>query len=359
MSHLKLREENNCLNCGATVHGIYCSDCGQKNREPRISFFKLITHFISDIIHFDGKFFASLKTLFKKPGLLPKEFIVGKRVRYVDPIRMYIFTSAISFFIFFLFVQPDDTVKIDGSNTIFTQVQRDSILKKLESKLEKNPNSKSIQNQIKFLKDSTKQVTLKELKEISGKTKSLTFNIDNYESKKQYDSIQNTLPLSRKDGWFSRTIQYKQFDINEKYRNSDKSMMSTLSEIFLHKLPILLFISLPIFALILKLLYVRSKKYYYVDHSIFSIYHYIFSFFIFVLILLTGELRDYLNWSFFDYVRIVLVMYWVVYLYKSLRRFYNQGRSKTIMKLLLISFFGIITMLLLFVGFLFFSIFQL
>ena len=90
MSHLTERKEKNCLNCNTTVQGRYCQVCGQENIVPQDTFGHLVLHFIYDITHFDGKFFDTLKYLAFKPGFLSKEYIAGRRVRYLNPIRMYV-----------------------------------------------------------------------------------------------------------------------------------------------------------------------------------------------------------------------------------------------------------------------------
>ncbi|HEX4852390.1 MAG TPA: DUF3667 domain-containing protein, partial [Puia sp.] len=92
MSHSKERSEKICLNCNATIYGRYCHVCGQQNIEPKQSVWHLITHFFYDITHFDGKFFVTLKDLLIKPGFLSREYMIGRRMSYLDPIRMYIFT---------------------------------------------------------------------------------------------------------------------------------------------------------------------------------------------------------------------------------------------------------------------------
>ena len=101
MSHLPQRKEKNCLNCGTTVIGKYCHVCGQENIEPKESVWQLISHFFSDITHFDGKFFTSMKDLVLRPGFLSKEYMRGKRASYLNPIRMYLFTSFVFFLVFF------------------------------------------------------------------------------------------------------------------------------------------------------------------------------------------------------------------------------------------------------------------
>ncbi len=81
--------------------GLFCHNCGQENIEPKESVWHLVSHFFQDITHFGVKFFTSLKDLIIKPGFLSKEYMIGRRVRYLNPIRMYLFTSAIFFLIFF------------------------------------------------------------------------------------------------------------------------------------------------------------------------------------------------------------------------------------------------------------------
>jgi len=115
VSHSAERKEKDCLNCGTIVHGRYCHICGQENRDPKESFWHILTHFFSDITHFDGKFFTTVKDLAFKPGFLSKEYIKGRRASYLDPIRMYVFTSAIFFLVFFAFIYSDKRSLLDQS----------------------------------------------------------------------------------------------------------------------------------------------------------------------------------------------------------------------------------------------------
>jgi hypothetical protein len=108
VSHFHQRKEKDCLNCGATVIGPYCHNCGQENIEPKESFWHLILHFFNDITHFDGKFFTTLRILLFRPGFLSKEYMSGKRVSYLNPIRMYLFTSFIFFLVFFSVFKLDE-----------------------------------------------------------------------------------------------------------------------------------------------------------------------------------------------------------------------------------------------------------
>ena len=115
MSKGKERAEKICLNCNAELYDRYCHKCGQQNTEPKHSVWSLISHFFYDITHFDGKFFSTLKYLVKKPGFLSSEYIKGRRNSYLDPIRMYVFSSALFFLIFFsIFSIKPGTINTDG-----------------------------------------------------------------------------------------------------------------------------------------------------------------------------------------------------------------------------------------------------
>lgn len=91
------KKEKNCLNCGLAFsdNNNYCADCGQKNTNPKISFGTLVVDFLGDVFTFDSKIFKSLLYLIAKPGFLSQEFIEGRRVPYIPPLRMFIVLGVI------------------------------------------------------------------------------------------------------------------------------------------------------------------------------------------------------------------------------------------------------------------------
>ena len=103
MSSGKIRTEKECLNCGHTVEHLFCSHCGQKNVEIKESFWHLAAHYITDYFHFDSKLLHSIKPLILQPGFLPKEYMEGRRAKYINPIGSLIFLSTFFFIIFLSF----------------------------------------------------------------------------------------------------------------------------------------------------------------------------------------------------------------------------------------------------------------
>lgn len=353
MSHLKERLEKNCLNCNAEVHGRFCQVCGQENIETKESVWHLISHFFKDITHFDGKFFSTLKYLFTKPGFLSNEYMIGRRASYVNPIRLYIFTSAFFFLIFFSFMKVDknmiiNDVKMKGKT--FSQVE---ILDSLAFDAYTKDVNKEDGNVVK-------PMTRAEFKHyfdsavIKGK---VHFTNTDYKSKAEYDSVLRA--GKKKHNWFQRQLIYKEIELNEKYSNEGGNIYKEYLNILLHSLPQMFFILLPLFALILKLLYIRRKDYYYVNHIIFSIHFYIFWFITMLVMFGLGELNARLNWTAITIIEVIMGFGILFYLYKAMRRFYRQRRAKTVFKFLILCFLLFITILLLFMIFVLYSLYKL
>ncbi|MBA2250100.1 MAG: DUF3667 domain-containing protein [Chitinophagaceae bacterium] len=343
MSHLRLRKEKNCLNCNTEVVGRYCHDCGQENLEPKESIWHLLSHFFNDVTHFDGKFFVSLKDLILKPGFLSQQYMIGKRVTYLNPIRMYLFTSAIFFLIFFsMFKIPEPTTSINGKSV--TEINKmDSATVSILSASLNNGTPLSKEELIKFL-DKRKK---------SG----IQFTGSNYTSRQQYDSV---LKSGKKNhNWLERQIIYKQIELNTRYNNNGNEILKNLTARFVHTIPQMLFVLLPLFALILKLLYIRRKDFYYVDHVIFTLHLYVFIFISMLVIFMVNQLNHVMHWGFLGYVTGGLVIVILFYIYKALRNFYKQGRGKTILKYILLLFSLFLTTIFLFLFFFLFSLYEL
>jgi hypothetical protein len=351
LSHAPERTEKNCLNCGATVVGRFCHVCGQENVVPKESFGSLVLHFFYDITHFDGKFFHSLKYLLFKPGFLSKEYVNGRRASHLNPVRMYVFTSAIFFLVFFMIVNPNNLVDVN-SNDPLNNKARQEMIEDLENEYKKSGADTIVLKKIERLKDLTLPVSdaaLDSLEKSNDSSKGpKTFE--------EYDSMQRTLSPAHRDNWFLRRMAEK-YRYNKEFRENPKQAMVHWVEIFLHKLPYLLFISLPLFALILKLLNVRRSQFYYADHAIFAIHHYVFSFIVLLLIFLLAVGARNSSFEWLTRIIVGLCIVWPVHLFIAMLNFYKQGWLKTLAKFILLNILGFFSLLILFVIFLFFSIF--
>lgn len=367
VSHLKERIEKNCLNCNAQVHGRFCHICGQENVETRESAWHLIRHFLEDLTHFDGKFFSTYRHIALRPGYLPQEYFRGRRASYLNPLRMYIFTSAFFFLIFFSITspsmnEPEPMRSFDEMKKEMAQaIQRsEASLKVVDDSLTRQ----IIQHRI----DTLQYLTALMLKDsVIGMKSYHSYNMynrsglvrDEYTSLAVYDSIQANRSANQRDGWFKRMINRKLVGLHYQARLQGVDPAKKLLDKFLHTFPQLLFISLPLTSLILSLLYVRRGQFYYVHHLIFTVYLYIFSFVLSLMLFGINAFSHAMDWSWLGWgVGIGSLIPWV-YQYKAMRRFYGQSVWKTGLKFALYNLITLVVILILFALFFFISIFQL
>ena len=350
MSHLAERKEKDCLNCGTIIHGRFCHVCGQENLEPRESFWHLVTHFFYDITHFDGKFFTTLKDLAFKPGFLSREYMKGRRASYLNPVRMYVFTSAIFFLLFFTFIYSDKgtgiTTTINGKTMAAIETMDSASFATFTAELNRRgnePGDPMTREQFRKFKDSALLTGL----HVPG---------GRYKSRGEYDSA---LASGAADhGWFQRQLIYKQIDINNKYKNDPNQIGKAFQNTLIHSLPQILFVSLPLLALILKLMYVRRKQFYYVGHGIFSLHLYIFVFIALLVMFGLNALNNYIHWDLITIIVGIMIFGLFVYEYIAMKKFYQQGWFKTFMKFLLTNLLFFFVLCLVFVVFVFLSLFK-
>ncbi|RWW91989.1 DUF3667 domain-containing protein [Flavobacterium cerinum] len=283
MGHINLRKDNECQNCGYTVEVEYCSKCGQKNTETRQSFAHLAGHFAEDLTHYDGAFWKTLKYLIFRPGKLTIEYLKGHRMHYVPPVKLYIFVSFITFLLMSLLSHK-------GNKNI---------------KAEINLGSKSI----------------------NLKKEGITFDNEKviYHSVKEYDSIQNSLPEDQKEGIINRWGERSVITVLEK----DMTLLNVV-EGFIHILPKVLFIYMPIFAFWLWLFH-GKKRWMFFDHSIYTLHYFSFLLIIAAINILLGYILGFTSTAFAEilawtYMAIAL-FYSIFYFFRSHRKMYGERKS--------------------------------
>jgi hypothetical protein len=355
VSHQPERKHRDCLNCGNMVFGKYCHICGQENIEIHQNIFGLTRHFIYDIFHFDGKFFDTLRYLLTRPGYIPGQYIKGKRQSFLDPIRMYLFTSAIFFIIFFAVRGPGTAFTDDGDIKNLSRTERFNLSYALYS--DSNSREDDInRKKLSLLLDTSYSIYLappdsmdKDQLEVEkdGKVYKLLASRENF-----------LLIDSGSQDWVSKELSRKFRIYKRKFGDDTGAMISDFSTRFMHKLPYVLFVSLPLFALILKLLYRRRKDLLFADHAVFTLYHYILSFILLLFFFLVFALKEKLDWSILSFLSGGLLLSIPAYLFIALRKFYGEGMGKTILKFLLLNSMAYIVTILLLLLFIILSIIQ-
>ena len=189
---------------------------------------------------------------------------------------------------------------------------------------------------------------------------SMGSDVKNYSSVKDYDSVQRSLPENKRDAGITKVFTRKSVELNEKYKGDQNKIATEVINKFIHSFPYLLFVSLPLYALFLKLLYVRRRKdYYFADHAVFLVHLYIFTFLFLLFYFGLDKLADKTGWSAIGYVQAILIITGLFYTLKAMKNFYRQGWGKTILKFIIFNILCFISLIILFVVFLIFSFYQL
>lgn len=89
-----------CLNCDADASGNFCQHCGQETVLHPPSIAEFMHEFVGHYVALEGKLWQTLRFLILKPGRLTREYMEGRRVRYIQPLRVYLTLSLIFFALF-------------------------------------------------------------------------------------------------------------------------------------------------------------------------------------------------------------------------------------------------------------------
>lgn len=331
-----------CKNCEKLFKASFkfCPHCGQQAKDEltvKLLFYNTITNYFS----FDARFFKSFFPLLFKPGYLASKFIEGKRLLYLHPAQMYLFIAVIFFFLF-SFVQRDQVRTLD------TQ---------LEKTLKKNNSAKNDFD--KLSKDSLVVTNLKKdqkkdsLQRIKINEVIKKYNIEGDISDKELDSLIRLETINNKSllnfdynsddidslilNNAPKEVIYKEMGMNDnagfferrvyaqglKFYESRKG--GSVLQAFYDAIPIAMFFLLPIFALILKLLYFKSGLY--AHHLVFSFYYFSFLFTVFSIILGINFI-----WDMPDSFDVLVVFSTFFYLLAAEKQFYQQSWLKSLLK---------------------------
>lgn len=103
----------NCLNCGAALQGHWCHECGQKAKSNVRHFGSVLTDILDTVFEYDNRIWRTLIPLYLSPGKISTDFMAGRRVRYVLPFRLFFVLSVVMFLTLQFSAMPE---RITGLN---------------------------------------------------------------------------------------------------------------------------------------------------------------------------------------------------------------------------------------------------
>ena len=318
-----------CENCGAELIGPHCAQCGQAAIDYRRSFRHVVVDVLDSFLNWDSKFFATIALLIVKPWKLTNDFLAGKRVRYLHPLRLYLLASILFFFAVnygakWIRFEPG---KIPEKNRaeVATAIaeKRDEIEKELERENLSADQRRKAQEALDYLTKPSPSATVAAEENSSPTTMPTVSPAD---SGKQtygpvtdrpfviFDDAKSTTPFEK---WLEERAKDKMGEHGTK--------MGLFITTLFSNLPYMMLCCIPLFAFVLKVLYAR-RGIFYIDHLIYALHiHTFFYTGVMLIVLTTMGLDRTIPGTFADWVIALLWIAFVVQIFFSIRRVYGQG----------------------------------
>jgi hypothetical protein len=290
----KLRKTEFCSNCERTLSDDnYCPECGQQNTTNNVDMGMLVKDFVDDFFTLDSRLFKTIIPLLFKPGFLTLQYNQGRRVKYLPPLRMYLVLSVLVF----LIPSNDDLSQNDFEINLGEDIE--------------------LQNsQDKKLK-------------VAGSDVEIDFSL--FKTDDAYkDSVIHSMWAGGQDHWLLSLMGERnsknllgnsmRLVVHEETRNAFASS-------YVSKIPKMMFVLLPFFALMISLFF-RRKHMLYVQSLIFSLH--VHSFFFFVL---CGKILLGMAFNIPEIVVLLLIVVLpFLYFVLALRKVYQHSWAGVIIK---------------------------
>lgn len=285
----------------------------------------VVAHFFLHFTHFDTRTFRTLKYLLSRPGFLSDEYMKGRQMKYVDPIRLYMTISALLLL---------SLLAMQEKSVIISKTTHPEIVAFVDS----------VRTNTKITEDSDTNM-------IQGTIKGRKVYVYLWEDKYRhgiayYDSLLKSLPPGRSPNFVDRWWDKRQVKAYEKYSKDPYNANIRFWDNIYLSLSKVFFISMPVFAFFLYLLYIRRRKeFYFTDHAIFALHFYCIIWFFMIigvaykrLLGIPGLYTDNMLMQFLaKYGALFSILGGMLYLFLSMLKFYKQGKAKTLAKTIILS----------------------
>ena len=325
-----------CENCGAELIGPHCAQCGQPAIDYRRSFRHVIVDILDSFLNWDSKFFATIGLLIVKPWKLTNEFLAGKRVRYLHPLRLYLLASILFFFAVNygakgLKFEPGAIPEKDREK-VAAEIEktRDEIEKELEKENLTTDQRRKAQEALDYLTKPSPSATVSGPPSITPSSSSPAPGISPSDSwpepeKRTYGQI-NDRPFIMFDDAKSTTPFEKWLEARAKEKMGEHgTKMGLFITTLFSNLPYMMLCCIPLFAFVLKVLYVR-RRIFYIDHLIYALHiHTFFYTSVMLIVLATMGLNRTIPGTFGGWLIALLWIAFVIQIFLSIRYVYRQG----------------------------------
>jgi hypothetical protein len=306
---------SHCENCGAELLGHWCSQCGQPAVDYRRSFRHVITDVLDSFLNWDSKFFATIGLLVVKPWRLTNDFVSGKRIRYVNPLRLYLLASVLFFF------AMNHWARSIRQPTIVSSRDRAELEAVLKNEDLPPVARAKIEEALKFENAIPRPTTGPNENASPGPTTAPQVDVPPLRQ----------IPLENRsspsEDWIEKRVKEK---VGE-HGTHAQLFMTTL----FNNLPYMMLACIPLFALVLKLLYLR-RRILYLDHLTYALHIHTFAYVgVTLLVFATSGLNRIASGPLAGSVVALLWILFSLQILLSIRNVYRQSWVLSLCKFLL------------------------
>ncbi len=307
----KLKPAEICLNCGTVLDGQYCGNCGQRATSRLISVWELLRDAFGDLLELDSRLWRTLIPLVTRPGQLTRDYLEGRRARFMPPFRMYLVLSILFFLVAFFDPREELGILFDPQAPAPAESEENA------------SGANAIREEV--LRDLAEEgLIVDDPADTEDTSSDENCDLDDFDSADLPPWLASRLTEERLQVMCDRIIA-------DDGRAFGKKLLDNV--------PAALFVLLPLMALVLKILYPLSKRFY-VEHLLFVVHYHAFVFLILSLQILFTRLGTLIRVPepAIDVSVFAASLYVPFYLYKALRRVYEQRRFFSILKFLILTF---------------------
>jgi hypothetical protein len=293
-----LAADEPCANCGDPTPGNFCRSCGQARRVVHVSLREMLTDFLDDQLALNSKLPITVAFLLLRPGFLTREYLRGRIASYIRPLRMYLGTSVMFFVVFAFLAQREGWGVLRGP---------------LEINLQDDSSAVANQSHVRVR---------------GPKPRPVLTHADSVRLQARTDSVAREVESQVDSAMVFHGMGPYGDSLNAKYRRVKHMGRVELQRAVLSGVqdqgPRAMFLMLPIFAGILKLLYARSKRFY-VEHFVLALHFHAFVFLLLTIYLGLQEIPHVADGP----IGPLFSLWTMVYLYVAMKKVYGEGWFRT------------------------------
>ncbi len=356
------------------LQGDYCHQCGQSAHNPLEHVGHAIEEVFESFWHLDGRIFRTLRQLFV-PGRVAINYLAGHRVRYIPPLRLFVILSLLTFFIGKLVLNVGEGVRMEGVEAEIGRAQtiaeveqiRDRLLapiEKAEQAAAKTPgaNPALIAARVRIQGEAASRIA--ELREQAAKAQAPadatdrgTTPDDNVApakvtvsplaqedddsswvcrfNERPFDAKTNPVKAAWMPGFANRWLNARIGRGCENIKDADRNG-ERLFQQFLGAIPTALFLLMPLFALLLKLLYLGSGRTY-LEHLVVALYSHDFLLLMLLALFMLSAASNAGAPAWFTGLGYAAIWIWMpIYLLLMQKRVYRGGWFTTVLRYVVI-----------------------